>query len=165
MSTTGIKFAGRTFQDPALVPYIGQYVTILYNCKDAESVSVMQGNEFICEAYEADRLMLVGEDREKLEKHMSHQKASKREARAALRLPQERISRLNDLVMEAPDLETASTLTSLVHERAQRERQEAKQRQDTIKGKKNASEKLAERRIRDGLAERGAELLRMAAEG
>lgn len=165
VTTTGIKFAGRTFQDPTLAAYIGQDVTILYNHKDAESISVMQGNEFICEAYEADRLLLVNEDPEKLQKHMSHQKVSKRLTRTALQLPQDRIRRLHDLVMEVPDLDTASTLTSMVHERAQRERQAARDRQEAIKGKKNASEKLAERRIRDGLAERGAQLLKMAAEG
>lgn len=163
--TTGIKFGGRVYQDPALAPYIGQTVTILYNRRDAQSISVMLGQEYLCEAQEAQRLQLVGEDPERLAAHMSHQQQSKRSARAALRLPEERVRRLHDLVMEAPDLDTSATLTSMVHERAHRERQEARRRQAAAAGKKTASEQQAARRIRDGLAERGAELLRMAAEG
>lgn len=166
VGTTGIKFAGRIYNHPSLAEFIGEYVTILFNRKEAESISVMIGQDYVCEAYEADRLMLVGEDPEKLAQHMSRQQTSKRHARAALQLPQERIRVLHDLVMETPDLDTAATITTVVHERAFRERQDARKRAEKARGARTASERRAETAIREGLADRGMALYQqLAAEG
>jgi putative transposase len=158
VGTTGIRFAGKVYHDPALAEHIGETVTILYNRRETESISVMRGQEYICEAYEVERMKLVGEDPEVLARHMQHQKDTKRAAREALRLPAERLHMLHDLVMEKPDLDTAHTITSVVHERAYRERQAARKRADRLHGIKSAEEKQAESAIRDGLAQRGMEL-------
>lgn len=164
VGTTGIRFNGRTYMDPALHDHIGEVVTILYSGRDTDTISVMQGAAFICEAAEVDKMRLVGEDEERLAAHMKAQQSAKQRARAALQLPRERAAVLRDLVMETPDLDAATTITSLVHEQAYQARKEARRRVDKAQGKRTAAEKRAETTIRDSLAARGRELLQ-AAEG
>lgn len=169
VSTTGIRFAGRMYMDPALHDHIGEVVTILYSKRDTDTISVMQGADFICEAAEVDKLRLVGESEERLSQHMQAQNDAKHRARAALQLSRERTAMLRDLVMEVPDLDAATTMTSLVHEQAYQARKEARRRMERAQGKRTAAEKRAETTIREGLQAKGREIyrevLRKAAEG
>ena len=163
--TTGIRFANRTFSHPDLAAYIGQMVTIAYDREDSATISVYDGTQFICEAADAQRTALVDEDQERLAEHMKRQKDAKKRTRAALTLPIERVKMLNDMVMEIEDYETPATLTSITHERAARDKAEARQKMAAFQGRKTAEERRAETRIRDRLMAKGAELLQKAAEG
>lgn len=167
VGTTGIKFGGRVYNAPALADWIGEYVTVLYSSRQTGSIGVMAGHQYICEAMEAERLQLVGETPEKLEAHMQRQQNSKRAARAALQLPVERIRRLQDLVMEQPDIETGATITSVVHERAFRARQAEIERGERERGKKSREELAAGKKIRAQLVAKGNEMFEAlrAAEG
>lgn len=167
VGTTGIKFGGRVYWDEALVDHIGEWVTVLYSSRQTESIGVMAGHSYICEAREAERMRLVGEDPERLGEHMAMQQNAKRRTRAALQVPAERIKRLHDLVMEQPDLDTAATITTVVHERAWRERQAAQERADRARGAVSSEEKAAALKIKGQLQRSGSEILEMyrAAEG
>lgn len=165
VGTTGIKWQGKVFSSPELAQHAGEAVTVLYNRRDDAYIGVMRGNEFLCIAEEAERLRLVNEDPDKLAEHLQRQRSAKRRDRAALQMPAERTRALMDMVMEVPDLDTAATITSAVHERAWRERQQAERRANAARGMKSAEDRRAETRIRDGLAEKGMALYRKAAEG
>jgi hypothetical protein len=127
----------------------------------------MAGHKYICEAWEAERMQLVGEDPEKLAEHMSRQQTAKRKTRAALQLPVERIRRLHDLVMEQPDIDTAATITTVVHERAFRDQQAAKAQGAKERGERSAEELATARKIKAELTRSGNEMIEMlrAAEG
>jgi len=167
VGTIGIKFGGKIYNDPALSDYIGEYVTVLYSSRQTESIGVMAGHKYICEAWEAERLQLVGEDPEKLAEHMSRQQTAKRKTREALRLPVERIRKLHDLVMEQPDIDTAATITTVVHERAWRDQQAAKAQGARERGERSAEELATARKIKAELTRSGNEMIDMlrAAEG
>lgn len=165
VGTTGIKFDNRKFNHPDLAAYIGKWVTITFDNKDALSIGVLDGHQFICEAEEVERLRLVGEDPEKLTAHMRHQQQAYQTTRENLQLPRVRVKFINDMMVEQEDLETPYTLTTAIHERAHRERKAAKERAEKARGARTAAERKAESAIRDGLAQRGMELWLKAAEG
>lgn len=160
--TSGIRFNNRLYFSPELINYIGENVTILYSRLTDESISVIKDNEFICEAPLAEKLKLVGESEEKLKKHMQMQKNAKRQAKEALNIPFDRIEALNNLVLESPDLMTGFTITSIVHERAYREKAKVKKLSDYKKGRRTVEESKSESRIREKLLEKGKEALRAA---
>ena len=167
VGTTGIKFAGKVYMHPDLIPLIGQWVTITYEEKGGDSVGVMSGNKFICEAETVDRLMMVNEDPDKLAAHIERQKKAQKNDKTALRLPVERVKAINDMYAEREDVLTPYSLTTLVHERAYRARQDAKGRADDLRGKKSAEELATARKIKAELTRSGNEMIEMlrAAEG
>lgn len=123
--TDGVFVRGRRYWDEALAGMVGQRVRLLYNQGDAPSVTVMGPAGFICEAMAAENFRLIGEDRERLRNHMAMQARTKKEKMAALRLPADRVRVLDAMAVEIPDMAQTATITSVVHERAWRGRQEA----------------------------------------
>lgn len=125
VGTQGIRFSGRTFNHPDLIPYIGKWVTVLYNRKDDESLTVMAGNEFVCECFEADKLLLVGESEERLGRHMKLQQDAKAAAKRQISRVKVATERLRDIILETPDLTTRANLQQLAKENAYRMKKEA----------------------------------------
>lgn len=121
----------------------------------------MSGNKFICEVETVDRLMMVNEDPDKLAAHIERQKKAQKNDKTALRLPVERVKAINDMYAEREDVLTPYSLTTLVHERAYRARQDAKGRADDLRGKKSADELAASRKIKAELTRSGNEMIDM----
>ena len=84
---------------------------------------------FVCEAVAADNFRLIGEDEERLSDHLAMQARTRKEKLAALRLPADRVRILDTMATEVPDLAQTATITSMVHERAWRGKQEALERE------------------------------------
>ena len=166
VTTQGVNFFGRKLANYLLGPYIGQYVQIKYDGEADQTVTIYdRDNTYICEATDANEFALIGEDEERLAEHMERQQLAKREARAALRLPTERVKLLGSLATEIPDLSMTSTITSLAAEQAYRGREEKRAEITRIHAERTAAEKSAENRISAELKKRGAELHRQAGAG
>ncbi len=127
--TDGIYIRKRRYWDEALAEIIGQKVTVLYNQGEAASVSVLLDGQWVCEAATAENMRLLGEDEERLSEHLAMQARTRRSKLAALNLPRDRVRMLDAMAMEIPDMAQNATITSLVHERVYRGRQEARERE------------------------------------
>lgn len=161
VSTQGVNFFGRKMADAALDRYIGSYVQIKYDNRDDATVTVLdRDGNYLCEAADASAFRLIGEDEERLAAHMERQSALRREVRAALRLPLERVRMLGTLVGEIPDLAMQSTITSLVSEQAYRGREDKRDEIACIHGERTKEARAAGNRISRELSARGAELLK-----
>lgn len=73
VETTGIRFQNMRYWDTALADYVGQYVSVRFNRGYNESITVMNGKRYVCEAEAAVELKLIGEDQEKIAEHMRAQ--------------------------------------------------------------------------------------------
>ena len=125
----GIYLRNQRYWDNALAERIGQRVKVRYSRGEAASISVLDEGGFVCEAVAADNFQLIGEDAERLSDHLAMQARTRKEKLAALRLPADRVRFLDTMATEVPDLAQTATITSMVHERAWRGKQEALERE------------------------------------
>ena len=128
--TDGIYLNKRRYWDEALAGIVGRKVIVLYNQGDVPSVSVLLDGQWVCEATTAVNMRLIGEMDERLSEHLAMQSRTRKTKLAALNLPKERVRMLDSMAVEIPDLTTPATITSIVHERAYRGKQEAQRRQE-----------------------------------
>ena len=84
----------------------------------------------MCEAAAAVNMKLIGEDEERIAEHLAMQARTRKSKMAALKLPRDRVKMLDTMAMEIPDMASPATITSLVHERAYRGKQELQHRQE-----------------------------------
>lgn len=127
--TDGIYLNKRRYWDNALSGIIGEKVRVLYSA-NAATLSVMHNGAYICEVTVAETFRLLGEEREKLEKHLAMQARTRKNAIAALRLPADRVRFIDRLAVEIPDLAQPATITSFIHARAYEQREAARRKLD-----------------------------------
>ena len=126
----GIYLNRRRYWDDALAEIVGRRVVVLHNQGEAASVSVLMDGQWVCEAAAAVNMKLIGEDEERIAEHLAMQARTRKSKMAALKLPRDRVKMLDTMAMEIPDMASPATITSLVHERAYRGKQELQHRQE-----------------------------------
>ena len=128
--TDGVHVDNVCYWDDAMAGIVGARVEVLRFRHMKGFATIIKDNTCICTARTAERYKLLGEDDEKVTRLTALQARTRKEKMAALRLPMERVRIIDDMAMEIPTLAQGSTITSLVHERAYRESQEAMARDD-----------------------------------
>ena len=128
--TDGVHVDNVCYWDDAMAGIVGARVEVLRFRHMKGFATIIKDNTCICTARTAERYKLLGEDDEKVNRLTALQARTRKEKMAALRLPMERVRIIDDMAMEIPTLAQGSTITSLVHERAYRESQEAMARDD-----------------------------------
>lgn len=121
VSYMGVKLHNQWYWDDALRHMAGQEVTIRYSKDDDLTISILQGNHFICEAALKDRLRLIGEKSEKLGAHMALQKQTAQEVRAGILKDQRAMGlALKNVYYEVIDPRTVApgTITTLEYRKA-----------------------------------------------
>lgn len=126
VGTTGIKLGGRLYWSAELMHRVGQEVVVKYTDAEIESITVRDlDGSYICEAYEREAMRYVGEDEEKVARHVAMQKRQESEVRQAIRargvkLPGKRAS--GNLYTAAVDELSGGNITHLGAEQAARGR-------------------------------------------
>ena len=129
VSTMGIKLGGRLYWAPELMHLAKQTVVVKYTECETETITVrdLQGN-YICEAWEREGMRYVGEDAEKVARHVEMQARQENEVRQRIRsrgvrLPGKRAS--GNMYFESIDEGTSGNITHLSAEQATRRRKKA----------------------------------------
>ena len=149
----GVRFKNRIYWDDAMIGKAGTDVVIRYDRNDLESVTVLMGGQFLCEAVPHERFQLVGEDEEKVAAHVGRQRAQLRDTRA-------RIARASRAVF-ADEVEARQdpTFFGLEYEKAAKAKTERRQQQAARRGRKRDEGRDV---VRNMFAAMGDDLLRKA---
>lgn len=133
VSTQGIKFRGRIYWDAELMHRATEHVIIKFTDCDMNSITVRSAKDssFICEATVRESMMYVGEDEEKVARHVAMQKQQEREVRQRIRgygakLPGKRAS--GNMYVEAVDENEKGNITHMEAERTARRKAEGRRK-------------------------------------
>lgn len=115
----GISFKKEWYWDDAMIGLVGEEVTVLYDPEDLSTITVLHDGRTLCEAAVHERLLMVGEDPEKLGAHMGKQKGYINDVRTRIR----RASRYQ-FEDEVDVARSRGTYTALEYEKAARARKQ-----------------------------------------
>ena len=133
VTTQGVKFRGRIYWAPELLHRVGEHVVIKFSDCEMDSITVRDGRDssYICDAEIRESMRFVGEDEERVARHVAVQKRQELEVRQRIRArgakaPGKRAS--GNLYYEAVDEGEKGNITHVEAERTARRRSE-RQRQ------------------------------------
>ena len=133
VTTQGIKFRGRIYWAPELLHRVGEHVVIKFSDCEMDGITVRDGRDssYICDAEIRESMRFVGEDEERVARHVAVQKRQELEVRQRIRArgakaPGKRAS--GNLYYEAVDEGEKGNITHVEAERTARRRSE-RQRQ------------------------------------
>ena len=133
VTTQGIKFRGRIYWAPELLHRVGEHVVIKFSDCEMDGITVRDGRDssYICDAEIRESMRFVGEDEERVARHVAVQKRQELEVRQRIRArgakaPEKRAS--GNLYYEAVDEGEKGNITHVEAERTARRRSE-RQRQ------------------------------------
>ena len=134
ISTQGIKFRGRIYWDAELMHRVGEHVIIKYSDCEMDTITVRAMDAgFICMAQLREAMLYVGEDEERIARHVAMQKQQEAEVRQRIRargakLPGKRAS--GNLYFEAVDEDEKGNITHLEAERTLQKRNAQRRKQE-----------------------------------
>ena len=132
VTTQGVKFRGRIYWAPELLHHTGEHVVIKFSDCEMDSITVRdrRDSSFICDAEIRGAMQFVGEDEERVARHVALQKRQEMEVRQRIvargaKAPGKRAS--GNLYYEAVDESEKGTITHMEAERTAKRRSERKQ--------------------------------------
>ena len=132
VTTQGVKFRGRIYWAPELLHHTGEHVVIKFSDCEMDSITVRNGRDssFICDAEIRGAMQFVGEDEERVARHVALQKRQEMDVRQRIvargaKAPGKRAS--GNLYYEAVDESEKGTITHMEAERTAKRRSERKQ--------------------------------------
>lgn len=129
VTTQGVKFRNRIYWAEELLHRVGERVIVKYSECDMESITLRDARDatFICDAAIRDTMMFVGEDEERVARHVAVQRRQKEEVRQRIRALGAKVPgkcASGNLYHEAVDETEKGNITHMEAERTARRRSE-----------------------------------------
>ena len=162
VSTQGIRLDKTLYWSPALADVIGQRVTVLYSRGYNPSVTVISDGAFLCEATPLEELRMVGEQPEKIARHIAQQKGQERAVTERIRRVQQATGRVyREMYTEAIDEQRTRQAANVVSIEARRAASEKSKISARASGTHSSA--AGEKRMRDLLIAEGKRVLQSGA--